>query len=67
MIASRKPPQPAAPVVYIIDDDASMQESLVDLFRSMSIEAVALATRRPSSRPPGRDPDVFCWMYDCPI
>lgn len=41
MIASRKPPQPAAPVVYIVDDDTSMQESLVDLFRSMSIEAVA--------------------------
>jgi FixJ family two-component response regulator len=44
MIASRKPPSlPPGPVVYIVDDDVSMRESLVDLFRSVSMEAVAFA------------------------
>jgi FixJ family two-component response regulator len=57
MIASRKPPAgPTGPVVYIVDDDISMRESLVDLFRSMSIDAVAfentetfLAAARPGA------------------
>jgi RNA polymerase sigma factor (sigma-70 family) len=29
------------PVVYIVDDDVSMRESLEDLFRSMRLEAIA--------------------------
>lgn len=57
MIASRKPPaRPFGPVVYIVDDDISMRESLVDLFRSLSIDAVAfedtesfLAAARPGA------------------
>lgn len=45
-----------APVVHIVDDDISMRESLVDLFRSMSIEVLAfesttafLASARPGA------------------
>jgi FixJ family two-component response regulator len=33
--------QTPEPVVYIVDDDVSMRESLEDLFRSMRIEALA--------------------------
>ncbi|AQZ52232.1 response regulator transcription factor [Martelella mediterranea] len=32
---------PQTPIVYIVDDDISMRESLVDLLRSMSIDALA--------------------------
>lgn len=34
---------PDAPVIYILDDDLSMRESLVDLFLSMKFEAQAFA------------------------
>lgn len=48
MIASRKPPaRPPGPVVYIVDDDLSMRESLVDLFHSLSIDAVAFENTEP--------------------
>ncbi|MEZ2126904.1 MULTISPECIES: response regulator transcription factor [unclassified Sinorhizobium] len=33
--------EPSGPVVFIVDDDLSMRESLIDLFRSMKIEAEA--------------------------
>ena len=57
MIAYRKPPaRPPGPVVYIVDDDLSILESLVDLFHSLSIDAVAfentetfLAAARPGA------------------
>jgi FixJ family two-component response regulator len=34
---------PDSPVIYILDDDLSMRESLIDLFRSMQFEAEAYA------------------------
>ncbi|MDR3485674.1 MAG: response regulator transcription factor [Bradyrhizobium sp.] len=37
--ASKVKPVAAGPIVYIVDDDDSMRESLVDLFRSVRIEA----------------------------
>ncbi|WP_348641070.1 response regulator transcription factor [Martelella sp. HB161492] len=42
----RKNAQPKAggPVVYIVDDDLSMRESLVDLFQSVQIAAQAFAS-----------------------
>lgn len=44
MTASRKPPaHPTGPVVYIVDDDLSIRDALVDLFHSMSMDAVAFA------------------------
>ncbi|MGV2140024.1 response regulator transcription factor [Agrobacterium sp. 16-2014-1-2a] len=57
MIASRKPPaSPPGPIVYIVDDDESMRESLIDLFRSLSMNAIAfedtasfLAAARPGA------------------
>ncbi len=57
MIASRQPPaSPPGPIVYIVDDDESMRESLVDLFRSLSMNAIAfedtasfLAAARPGA------------------
>lgn len=36
--------KPDEPVIYIVDDDISMRESLLDLFRSMSFEAQAFAS-----------------------
>ena len=35
---------PDAAVIYILDDDISMRESLVDLFHSMQFEAIAFAS-----------------------
>lgn len=35
---------PDSPVIYILDDDLSMRESLVDLFLSMKFEAKAFAS-----------------------
>jgi len=41
-MAERKPQVPAdTPVVYVVDDDISMRESLTDLFESMRMEALA--------------------------
>lgn len=33
--------EPSEPVVFIVDDDLSMREALVDLFRSMKFDAQA--------------------------
>ena len=33
-----------SPIIYIVDDDLSMRESLMDLFRSMSFEAQAFGS-----------------------
>ena len=33
--------EPAAPVIFIVDDDLSMREALTDLFRSMKFDAEA--------------------------
>ena len=42
--------EPAAPVIFIVDDDLSMREALTDLFRSMKFDAEAFesATDRKS-------------------
>lgn len=44
MIGRKTVPNPDQPVVYIVDDDISMRESLLDLFRSMNFEAEAFAS-----------------------
>ncbi len=42
--ASKAASQSASPIVYVVDDDESIRESLVDLFRSVQMDAVSFAT-----------------------
>ncbi len=42
--ASKAASQSASPIVYVVDDDESIRESLVDLFRSIQMDAVSFAT-----------------------
>jgi len=42
--ASKAAAQSALPIVYVVDDDESIRESLVDLFRSIQMDAVSFAT-----------------------
>ncbi|QWW66970.1 response regulator transcription factor [Rhizobium sp. WYJ-E13] len=42
--ASKAAAQSALPIVYVVDDDESIRESLVDLFRSIQMEASSFAT-----------------------
>ncbi|MBB3654876.1 FixJ family two-component response regulator [Rhizobium sp. BK650] len=42
--ASKADAQSALPIVYVVDDDESIRESLVDLFRSIQMEAASFAT-----------------------
>ncbi|MBB3390502.1 FixJ family two-component response regulator [Rhizobium sp. BK275] len=42
--ASKAAAQSALPIVYVVDDDESIRESLVDLFRSIQMEAASFAT-----------------------
>lgn len=44
MSERRNLPKLDQPVVYIVDDDVSMRESLLDLFRSINFEAEAFAS-----------------------
>lgn len=42
--ASKAASQSASPIVYVVDDDESIREALVDLFRSIQMDAVSFAT-----------------------
>ncbi|MBN8954256.1 MULTISPECIES: response regulator transcription factor [unclassified Rhizobium] len=37
----KSPTVPSAPIIFIVDDDLSMREALIDLFRSMKFEVEA--------------------------
>jgi len=42
--ASKAASQSVLPIVYVVDDDESIRESLVDLFRSVQMDAASFAT-----------------------
>ena len=56
----------AGAIVFIVDDDASVRESIKNLIRSVGRQVESFTPAQEFLRAHGMNPDASCSMYECP-